>query len=118
MEYHNVPVFHEISVFKALSHVKGAASGSDKLPFCFGKSMPGMHTVCTKDLKTANVRPIPKETNIFTFKQLRPISITDILTILFERLSPGFLILSILISLPITKIVKLRLPCYIISIFG
>ena len=33
----SVPVFHEISVFKATSHVKRTSSGSDKLPFSFWK---------------------------------------------------------------------------------
>ena len=36
--------------------------------------------------KTANVRPVPKETNISTLDQLRPISVTDIIMRLFERL--------------------------------
>ena len=37
MEYHEIPVFHGIPVLKALSHVKRATSGSDKLPFWFWK---------------------------------------------------------------------------------
>ena len=36
--------------------------------------------------KTANVRPIPKETNISTLNQLRPISVTDAIMRIFERL--------------------------------
>ena len=35
--------------------------------------------------KTANVRPIPKETNISALDQLRPISVTDVIMRLFER---------------------------------
>ena len=34
--------------------------------------------------KTANVRPIPKETNISALDQLRPISVTDVIMRLFE----------------------------------
>ena len=34
--------------------------------------------------KTANVRPIPKETNVSALDQLRPISVTDITVRLFN----------------------------------
>ena len=40
--------------------------------------------------KTANVQPIPKETNIPALDQLRPISVTDIITGIFERLILDF----------------------------
>ena len=40
--------------------------------------------------KTANVRPIPKETNISALDQLRRISVTDIIMRLFERLIIDF----------------------------
>ena len=40
--------------------------------------------------KTANVRPIPKDTNISALDQLRPISVTDIIKRLFERLILDF----------------------------
>ena len=36
--------------------------------------------------KTSNVRPTPKETNVSTLGQLRPISVTDVIMRLFERL--------------------------------
>ena len=36
-ELQRVPVIHEISVFKALEHVKRTASGPDDLPFWFWK---------------------------------------------------------------------------------
>ena len=39
--------------------------------------------------KTANIRPIPKETNISALDQLRPISVTDIMR-LFQRLILDF----------------------------
>ena len=36
-ELHNVPVIHEISVFKALAHMKRTATGPDDLPFWLWK---------------------------------------------------------------------------------
>ena len=40
--------------------------------------------------KTANVRPFPNDTNISALDQLRPISVTDIIMRLFERLILDF----------------------------
>ena len=104
MEHHKVSVIHEISVFKALSHVKRTATGPDDLPFWFWKEYALKLTyvithilnvsLVTQQIpiiwKTANVRPIPKETNISTLVQLRPISVTDIIMRLFERLVLNF----------------------------
>ena len=103
-ELPKVPVIHEISVFEALEHVKRTASGPDDLPFWFWKEYAlGLTPVITHILnvslvsqqvpkiwKTANVRPIPKETNVSALDQLRPISVTDITMILFERLILDF----------------------------
>ena len=88
-------VLHEISVFKALAHVKRTATCPDDLPFWFWKEYaleltPVITHIVNVSLvsqqvpkiwKTANVRPVPKETNIFNISvsdQLRPISVTDI----------------------------------------
>ena len=85
-------------------HVKRTATGSDDLPFWFWKEyalelspvITHILNVCVvfeqvpKIWKTANVRPIPKETNISALDQLRPISVTDIIMRLFERLILDF----------------------------
>ena len=103
-ELHKVPVIHEMSVFKALEHVKRTATGPDDLPFRFWKEYaleltPVITHILNVSLvsqqvpkiwKTANVRPIPKETNISVSDQLRPISVTDIIMRLFERLILDF----------------------------
>ena len=103
-ELPKVPVVHEISVFEALEHVKRTASAPDDLPFWFWKEYTlGLTPVITHILnvslvsqqvpkiwKTANVRPIPKETNVSALDQLRPISVTDITMRLFERLILDF----------------------------
>ena len=39
-ELRKVPVIHEISIFKALSHVKKTAGIPDGLPFWFWRSIP------------------------------------------------------------------------------
>ena len=39
-ELRKVPVIHEISIFKALSHVKKTAGNPDGLPFWFWRRMP------------------------------------------------------------------------------
>ena len=103
-ELHKVPVIHEISVFKALARVKRTATGPDDLPFWFWKEYaleltPVITHILNVSLvsqqvpkiwKTANVRPIPKVTNISALDQLRPISVTDIIMRLFERLILDF----------------------------
>ena len=108
-ELHKVPVIHEISVFKALARLKRTATGPDDLPFWFWKGYAmELTTVITHILnvslvsqqgpkiwKTANVRPIPKDTNISALDQLRPISVTDI--------TPPFLFLSCILTADIIK---------------
>ena len=85
-------------------HVKRTATGSDYLPFWFWKehaleltpvithilNVSVVSQQVPKIWKTANVRPIPKETNISALDQLRPISVTDIIMRLFERLILDF----------------------------
>ena len=98
-------MIHEISIFKALSHVKKTASNPDDLPFWFWKkyALELTHVIThtlnvslvthqvPKIWKTANVRPFPRETNISALDQLRPTSATDIIMRLSERkINPGF----------------------------
>ena len=104
LELHKAPVIHEISVFKALACVKRTATGPDDLPFLFWKEYvleltPVITHILNVSLvsqqvpkiwKTANVRPIPKDTNISALDQLRPISVSDIIMRLFERLILDF----------------------------
>ena len=94
------PTFDEVSVMNALTRLKRTATGPDNIPFWFWKELAPELTpalthifntsVLTQEIpkrwKTANVRPIPKETNISTLNQLRPISVTHVTMRLFERL--------------------------------
>ena len=103
-ELHKGPVIHKILDFKALARVKRTATGPDDLPFWFWKEYaveltPVITHISNVSLvsqqvpkiwKTANVRPIPKDTNISALDQLRPISVTDIIMRLFERLILDF----------------------------
>ena len=97
-------MIHEISVFRALACVRRTATGPDDLPFWFWKEYaPELTNAITHILnvslvsqqvpkiwKTANVRPICKDTNISALDQLRRISVTDIIMRLFERLVLDF----------------------------
>ena len=85
-ELHKVPVIHEISVFNALAHVErtallaleGVCSGTNICDSTyFEVSLVSQQVL--KIWKTANVRPMPKQTNISPLEQLRPISVTDII---------------------------------------
>ena len=81
-----VPAIYEITVFKASAHVKRTATGSDDLPFWFWKEYaleltPVITHVLNVSLvsqqvpkiwTSANVRPIPKETNISELR--KPVS--------------------------------------------
>ena len=103
-ELHKVPAIYKITVFKASAHVKRTATGPDGLPFWFWKEyalelIPVITHVLNVSLvsqqvpkiwKSASVRPIPKETNISALDQLRPISVTDIIMRLFDRLILDF----------------------------
>ena len=101
---HKAPVIHEISVLKAFARVKRTTTGLDDLPFWVWKEYameltPVITHILNVSLasqqvpkiwKTANVRPIPKDTNISALDQLGPISVTYIIMILFERLILDF----------------------------
>ena len=103
-ELQKVPAIYEITVFKASAHMKRTATGPDDLPFWFWKeyALELIHVIThvltvslasqqvPKIWKSANVRPIPKETNISALDQLRPISVNDIIMRLFERLILDF----------------------------
>ena len=94
------PTFDEVSVMNALTRLKRTATGPDNIPFWLWKEFaPELTPALThifnisvvtqkipKRWKTANVRPIPKETNMSTLNQLRPISVTDVIMRIFERL--------------------------------
>ena len=84
----------------ALTRLKRTATDPDNIPFWLWKEfVPELTPALThilnisvvtqkipKRWKTANVRPIPKETNISFLNQLRPISVTDVIMRIFERL--------------------------------
>ena len=103
-ELHKASVIHEISVLKAFARVKRTTTGLDDLPFWVWKEYameltPVITHILNVSLasqqvpkiwKTANVRPIPKDTNISALDQLGPISVTYIIMILFERLILDF----------------------------
>ena len=103
-ELHKAPVIHEISVLKAFARVKRTTTGLDDLPFWVWKEYameltPVITHILNVSLasqqvpkiwKTANVRPIPKDTNISALDQLGPISVTYIIMRLFERLILDF----------------------------
>ena len=85
-------MIHEISVFKALAHVKRTATGPDDPPFWFWKEYaleltPVITHILNASLVSQQVpirfgrlqmcdQNIPKETNISALDQLRPISVT------------------------------------------
>ena len=86
-ELHKVPAIYEITVFKESAQVERTATGPDDLLFWFWKEyalelIPVTTHVLNVSLvsqqvpriwKSANVRPIPKKTNISALDQLRPI---------------------------------------------
>ena len=138
LEHREVPVIREISVFKALLHITRTATGPDDLPFWFWKECaleltPAITHILNVSLvtqqvpitrKTANVHPIPKETNISTLDQLRPLSVTDGIIRLFERLVLDFELRKPAYSFihsdqfAYKKHCGTELLCYIISTFG
>ena len=77
-------MIHEISVLKVLARAKRSATGPDDLPFWFWKEYalkltPVIAHILNVSLvtqqvpkiwKTANVRPIPKDSNISALDQL------------------------------------------------
>lgn len=95
-----VPTIEEHSVKQLLLHLKRTASGPDDLPYWLWRDYahllaPVITKIFNHSLreqvvpllwKLANVSPIPKETPLTAHKQLRPISLTNIIMRLFERL--------------------------------
>lgn len=95
-----VPTVDENSVRYLLIHQKRTASGPDGIPYWFWRDYahhlsPILTKIFNSSLqhqtvpalwKLANISPIPKETPFNACNQLRPISITDIIIRLFEKL--------------------------------
>ena len=93
-------LFYEYEVFKMLTKVKKTAAGVDKLPYwlfreCADSLTPVVTHVFNVILssgtppsawKRAIVTPIPKVSQPKDYQDLRPISVTSILSRLFERL--------------------------------
>ena len=98
---HDAPRFSENSVFIALFRIKRTAPGPDNITFWawkkFSLELASAIThiyntsLATRKIparwKSANIGPIPKETNTTSLDQLRAISVTDMIMRLFERLA-------------------------------
>ena len=98
---HDAPRFGENSVFIALFRIKRTARGPDNITFWawkkFSLELASAIThiyntsLATRKIparwKSANIGPIPKETNTTSLDQLRAISVTDMIIRLFERLA-------------------------------
>ena len=97
-----IPTIEVHTVWKFLSTLKRTAPGPDELPFwiwirrrdftyqlaptitkVFNSSLKKQLVSCL--WKLANITPIPKETPFETGNQLRPISLTNVIMKLFER---------------------------------
>ncbi len=95
-----IPMVDEYSVWTLLIRQKRTASGPDELPYWLWRDYAHhLAPVITKifnlssqnqevplQWKLANVSPIPKEEPLKTMNQLRPISITNVIMRIFERL--------------------------------
>ena len=95
-----IPTFDVNTVKWFLLNQKRTAAGPDQLPHWLWKDYAHqlapiitmifncsiMHQSVPALWKTANVRPIPKESPVTECTQLRPISLTNIIMRLFERL--------------------------------
>ena len=95
-----VPSLHENEVLHLLSHLKKTSAGPDNLPYWLWRDFshhlaPIITKIFNKSIymqkvpdlwKLANVSPIPKESPLESCDQLRPISLTNIIMRLFERL--------------------------------
>jgi hypothetical protein len=93
-------MFSEFEVFKMLISVKKTAAGIDRLPYWLFRECAGILTPIVTHVfnvilnsgtppsswKCAIVTPIPKISQPKNFQDLRPISVTPILSRLFERL--------------------------------
>ena len=94
-----IPTIEVHTVWKFLSTLKRTAPGPDELPFWIWRDYayqlaPTITKVFNSSLKKqlvpylwklANITPIPKETTFETCNQLRPISLTNVIMRLFER---------------------------------
>lgn len=95
-----LPTVNECDVRNLLSHQKRTASGPDEFPYWLWRDYSHhLAPVITKIFncslrhqtvpclwKLANVSPIPKESPLTECNQLRPISLTNIIMRIFERL--------------------------------
>ncbi len=95
-----IPMVDEYSVWTLLIRQKRTANGPDELPYWLWRDYAHhLAPVITKifnlspqnqevplQWKLANVSPIPKEAPLKTMNQLRPISITNVIMRIFERL--------------------------------
>ena len=95
-----VPTIDEETVLQFLLKQKRTASGPDKFPHWFWRDFacylaPVITKVFNCSLKNqvvpiswklADLTPIPKQSPVTTCNQLRPISITDIIMRLFEKI--------------------------------
>ncbi|XP_068750949.1 uncharacterized protein [Montipora capricornis] len=96
---HDAPSFSKTLVFIALSRIRRTAPGPDNIPFWAWKKFSlelasAITHIYNTSLaiqkiparwKSANIGPIPKETNTTSLDQLRPISVTDMIMRLLER---------------------------------
>ena len=94
-----IPTIEVHTVWKFLSTLKRTAPGPEELPFWIWRNYayqlaPTITKVFNSSLKKqlvpclwklANITPIPKETPFETCNQLRPISLTNVIMRLFER---------------------------------
>ncbi len=95
-----IPVIPEHIVQKFLLNLKRTSSGPDELPFWLWRDFaydlaPIITSVFNSSLKyltvpllwkMANISPIPKETPLDQSNQLRPISVTNVIMRLFEKI--------------------------------
>ena len=95
-----VPTVDEYSVLNLLVHQKRTACGPDGFPYWFWRDyafylVPVLTKIFNSSLrhqtvplawKLANVSPIPKESPLNNCNQLRPISLTNIIMRIFEKL--------------------------------
>jgi hypothetical protein len=99
-EGNHIPVIREHIVQKFLLNLKRTSSGPDELPFWLWRDFaydlaPIITSVFNSSLKyqtvpllwkMANILPIPKETPLDQSNQLRPISVTNVIMRLFEKI--------------------------------
>ena len=95
-----IPELHEYEVFKALDAITKTSSGPDNIPFWFFKKFspslaPVVQNIFNRIIRTATiptnwrhavVTPIPKVPQVRELTDLRPISVTSLLSRVFERI--------------------------------